>query len=118
MNTHVYVLIYLAILLFYKFIYSFYKLMYTDFINKYMNLYKLNKTILFENLAETRFSQPESSLINCTWYKTNACCKRTEVASVFLSMFTLNQASQQCMNLMNYMMCYFCSPDQYIWYRG
>ncbi len=67
--------------------------------------------------SENRFSQPESSLINCTWYKSNACCKRTEVASVFLDMFTLNRASKQCMNLMNYMMCYFCSPEQYIWYR-
>ncbi len=67
--------------------------------------------------AEHRFSQPESGLINCTWYKANSCCKRTEVASVFADMFTLNEASNQCMNLMNYMMCYFCSPDQYIWYR-
>jgi hypothetical protein len=64
--------------------------------------------------AENRFSQPDLSLINCTWYKTNSCCKRTEVASVFLSMFTLYRASQTCMNMMNYMMCYFCSPDQYV----
>ncbi len=32
-------------------------------------------------------------------------------------MFTLYRASKQCMNMMNYMMCFFCSPDQFIWYR-
>jgi len=31
-------------------------------------------------------------------------------------MFTLHQASTQCRNMMNYLMCFFCAPDQYLWY--
>ncbi|XP_064642695.1 uncharacterized protein LOC135497002 [Lineus longissimus] len=64
-----------------------------------------------------RFSRPESSLINCTWYSSNACCKRTEVTSVFGGMYPLSDATKTCKNQMNYMMCYFCSPHQSQWYE-
>lgn len=67
-------------------------------------------------LADDRFPKSEKGLANCTWYEDDACCKRTEVASVFESMFTLHQASKQCRNMMNYLMCFFCAPDQYLWY--
>ncbi|XP_074655706.1 uncharacterized protein LOC141909219 [Tubulanus polymorphus] len=64
-----------------------------------------------------RFSSPESSLINCSWYASNSCCKRTEVTSVFSGMYPLHKASKSCANKLNYMMCYFCSPEQHLWYR-
>ncbi|KAK2155278.1 hypothetical protein LSH36_244g04005 [Paralvinella palmiformis] len=64
-----------------------------------------------------RVSSPESSLINCSWYASNACCKRTEVTSVFGEMYPLYGASKECSDRINYLMCYFCSPEQYIWYN-
>jgi hypothetical protein len=67
-------------------------------------------------IADERYPKAEKGLANCTWYEEDACCKRTEVASVFESMFTLHQASTQCRNMMNYLMCFFCAPDQYLWY--
>ncbi|CAF1049888.1 unnamed protein product [Didymodactylos carnosus] len=66
--------------------------------------------------ADTRHPAIQADLINCTWYKSEACCKRTEVASVFESMFTLHQCSTKCRNMINYMMCFFCDPNQFLWY--
>ncbi|CAF3040301.1 unnamed protein product [Rotaria socialis] len=66
--------------------------------------------------SDERYPKVEKGLANCSWYEDDACCKRTEVASVFESMFTLHQASAQCRNMMNYLMCFFCAPDQYLWY--
>ncbi len=57
------------------------------------------------------------SLSNCTWYRENACCDRTEVASVFSEMPALLTSDEGCYNRMNYLMCYFCSPVQYLWYN-
>ena len=57
------------------------------------------------------------SLSNCTWYRESSCCTRTEVTSSFLGMPHLATSSDDCRNRMNYMMCYFCSPDQYKWLR-
>ncbi|XP_055342277.1 uncharacterized protein LOC129590873 [Paramacrobiotus metropolitanus] len=64
-----------------------------------------------------RYSEPEPNLANCSWFAGNACCKRTEVTSVFADMFQLFGATQDCLNRISYLMCYFCSPDQYIWFR-
>ncbi|XP_067658660.1 uncharacterized protein [Haliotis asinina] len=66
---------------------------------------------------EKRFAAPSPGLINCSWYSNQACCKRTEVTSVFSSMYPLHQATKICRFQMNYLMCYFCSPDQYLFYR-
>ncbi|CAF1555852.1 unnamed protein product [Adineta steineri] len=66
--------------------------------------------------SDDRYPKVEEGLANCSWYEKDACCKRTEVASVFESMYTLHQASTQCRNMMNYLMCFFCAPDQYLWY--
>ncbi|CAE1328532.1 unnamed protein product [Acanthosepion pharaonis] len=65
-----------------------------------------------------RFPEPQHGLVNCSWYAPKACCKRTEVTSVFSNMYPLFGASEDCMNRMNYLMCYFCSPEQYRWYNG
>ncbi|XP_022337690.2 uncharacterized protein LOC111133518 isoform X2 [Crassostrea virginica] len=65
----------------------------------------------------SRFAVGVEGLINCTWYAPKACCKRTEVTSVFSGMPPLYGASRECTNHMNYMMCYFCAPDQVNWYH-
>ncbi|XP_060555180.1 uncharacterized protein LOC132716051 [Ruditapes philippinarum] len=67
--------------------------------------------------GNTRVAKAEGGLVNCSWYSHNACCKRTEVTSVFSNMLPLYMASKDCRNHINYMMCYFCSPDQYHWYK-
>lgn len=63
-----------------------------------------------------RVSKNENNLVNCSWYANNACCKRTEVTSVFGGMYPLYGATEECKNQVNYLMCYFCSPEQYMWY--
>ncbi|XP_019628146.1 PREDICTED: uncharacterized protein LOC109472735 [Branchiostoma belcheri] len=65
---------------------------------------------------DARYSEPQGNLANCTWYSNNCCCRRTEVTSVASSMYPLFGATQKCRNVLNYMMCYFCSPEQYLWY--
>jgi len=57
------------------------------------------------------------SLSNCTWFRERSCCTRTEVTSTFQGMPHLETSSDECRNRLNYMMCYFCSPDQYQWFR-
>lgn len=64
-----------------------------------------------------RRSGPEINLANCSWFGANACCKRTEVTSVFSEMQKLYGATEQCDNRLSYLMCYFCSPEQEIWLR-
>lgn len=73
-----------------------------------------NPCTYFEN---DRVAVGVEGLINCTWYSPQACCKRTEVTSVFSRMPPLFGASRECTNHVNYMMCYFCAPDQVHWYH-
>ncbi|XP_033642187.1 riboflavin-binding protein-like [Asterias rubens] len=63
-----------------------------------------------------RYAAPEYNLSNCTWYRDMSCCKRTEVSSVFGSMFKIYDYTERCHSRLNYMMCYFCSPNQIDWY--
>ncbi|XP_038076089.1 riboflavin-binding protein-like [Patiria miniata] len=63
-----------------------------------------------------RYAEQQSNLSNCTWYRNMACCRRTEVSSVFGSMFKIHGETRQCKSRLNYMMCYFCSPSQVDWY--
>ncbi|PAA66161.1 hypothetical protein BOX15_Mlig017771g1 [Macrostomum lignano] len=68
--------------------------------------------------AGTRYSVPESSLVNCYWYNRNACCKRIEVTSVFSSLLSkLEGQSRRCYDMLRYLLCYFCSPEQHFWFR-
>ncbi|GFN74273.1 voltage-dependent calcium channel subunit alpha-2/delta-3-like [Plakobranchus ocellatus] len=64
-----------------------------------------------------RSPSPEAGLVNCTWYTSKSCCKRTEVTSVFAAMDPLYGASELCRNYINYLMCFFCSPDQEKFYK-
>ncbi|XP_025082769.1 uncharacterized protein LOC112557241 [Pomacea canaliculata] len=63
-----------------------------------------------------RVAKPEGGLVNCSWYSNQACCKRTEVTSVFSNIEPLHSATRACRNQLNYLMCFFCSPDQHLWY--
>ena len=56
-------------------------------------------------------------LSNCTWYRERSCCTWTEAMSVFQNMMPLQTSSESCRNHMNYLMCYFCSPEQYLWFQ-
>lgn len=67
--------------------------------------------------GDERKSKESYSLSNCTWYRERSCCTRTEVTSTFLGMPHIATSSEDCLNHMNYMMCYFCSPDQYKWFK-
>ncbi|XP_050413286.1 uncharacterized protein LOC126827793 [Patella vulgata] len=78
---------------------------------------KQNCPYFLENKEYQRFAVPTHGLVNCSWYSHKACCKRTEVTSVFSKMYPLYEATKTCSNMMNYLMCYFCSPDQHIWYK-
>lgn len=69
------------------------------------------------DLGGGRSPKEAYSLSNCTWYRENSCCERTEVASVFSEMPALLTNDQGCYNRMNYLMCYFCSPEQNLWYN-
>lgn len=64
-----------------------------------------------------REAKIQRGLVNCSWYVNKACCKTTEVTSVFSTMMPLYGASKACQNQMNYMMCFFCDPDQHTWYN-
>ncbi|XP_064611754.1 uncharacterized protein LOC135475748 [Liolophura sinensis] len=65
----------------------------------------------------TRYSTVAEGLVNCSWYGQDACCKRTEVTSVFSNADPLYKASTSCKHQMNYLMCYFCSPEQHVWIK-
>ena len=71
----------------------------------------------FSYKGDNRAPEEEYSLSNCTWFKDRSCCKRTEVTSVFQEMMPIDTSSQDCYNHMNYLMCYFCNPNQYEWFR-
>ncbi|XP_033763807.1 uncharacterized protein LOC117345000 [Pecten maximus] len=72
----------------------------------------------YYGLESNRFTTRNDGLVNCSWYAQKTCCKRTEVTSVFSDMFSLYGATKNCKNHMNYLMCYFCDPDQYRWYKS
>lgn len=72
---------------------------------------------ILSRIGNKRSPKEAYSLSNCTWYRENACCERTEVASVFSEMPALLTSDKGCYNRMNYLMCYFCSPKQDLWYN-
>ncbi|XP_012939510.1 uncharacterized protein LOC106012129 [Aplysia californica] len=65
-----------------------------------------------------RFPEEEGGLVNCSWYTSKSCCKKSEATAVFSAMDPLYSASLLCRNYINYLMCFFCSPDQYKFYKS
>lgn len=73
--------------------------------------------LIISSTGGSRTPKEAYSLSNCTWYKDNACCDRTEVTSVFKEMPALLTDNKGCYDRINYLMCYFCSPKQQLWFN-
>ncbi|CAH1794236.1 unnamed protein product [Owenia fusiformis] len=63
-----------------------------------------------------RAPKPQPHLKNCTWYKENSCCLQREISATFGKVKPLQGASEECQRYVNYVMCYMCSPNQYLFY--
>lgn len=61
---------------------------------------------------------PQPFLENCTWYKENACCQQIEIKQGFANVKPPQGASPQCLQQLNYLMCYICDPTQYLFYQN
>ena len=61
---------------------------------------------------QNRAPNPQPSLDNCTWYKDNACCLNEELAIVFSNLLPMAGANSKCVEVLNHLYCYVCSPDQ------
>lgn len=83
-----------------------------------LRTYIPSKHVFFSHLGQGRTPKEAYSLSNCTWFKEQSCCRHTEVTSVFQAMMPLETSNKKCYDLMNYLMCYFCSPDQEQWYKS
>lgn len=66
----------------------------------------------FNNRAPT--AQPDVK--NCTWYKEESCCTQIEIEETFKNMKPLQGSTPMCQRYINYLMCYICSPNQFIFY--
>ncbi|CAF4029184.1 unnamed protein product, partial [Rotaria sordida] len=65
-----------------------------------------------------RAPSPQPALTNCTWFKENSCCRDNEVRLIFSQVRPLIGSSTECTDFINILMCYVCSPLQYVFYRS
>ncbi|KAL8575787.1 hypothetical protein ACOMHN_004973 [Nucella lapillus] len=63
-----------------------------------------------------RAPEVQRNLKNCTWFKESSCCRQEEIDATFGRVKPLRGASPDCQRYTNYLMCYICSPDQYLFY--
>ena len=63
-----------------------------------------------------RAPEVQGNLKNCTWFKKSSCCRQEEIDATFGRVKPLRGASQSCQRYTNYLLCYICSPDQYLFY--
>ena len=75
-----------------------------------------NNTRQFCSFFNNRKPSPEPSLLNCTWFKENSCCKQEEIDAIFGTVKPLPGSSRQCQRYTNFLMCYVCAPYQNIFY--
>ncbi len=61
---------------------------------------------------QNRAPSPQPSLDNCTWYKENACCLNEELAIIFSNLLPMAGADGKCLEALNHLYCYVCSPEQ------
>ncbi|CAF3665681.1 unnamed protein product [Rotaria sp. Silwood1] len=61
-----------------------------------------------------RAPSPQPALTNCTWFKEYSCCHDNEVRLIFSQVRPLIGSSSECTRFINVLMCYVCSPLQYI----
>jgi len=67
----------------------------------------------FKNRGPSR----QDDLQNCTWFKENACCMKSEVNHVFSTLNPIPGASKECVQNLNYLYCYICAPDQNTYFK-
>lgn len=78
-----------------------------------MEMAKEQKYCSFFN---NRAPEVQRNLKNCTWFKESSCCRQEEIDATFMRVKPLRGASPDCQRYTNYLMCYICSPDQYLFY--
>ena len=61
---------------------------------------------------QNRAPSPQPSLQNCTWYKEKACCLNEELAIIFSNLLPMAGADAKCLEALNHLYCYVCSPEQ------
>lgn len=61
---------------------------------------------------QNRAPSPQPSLDNCTWYKDSACCLNEELSLVFANLLPMAGANSECLEALNHLYCYVCSPNQ------
>lgn len=61
---------------------------------------------------QNRAPSPQPTLENCTWYKENACCLNEELAIIFSNLLPMAGADEKCLEALNHLYCYVCSPEQ------
>lgn len=71
-----------------------------------------NRTLQYCPYFQNRAPSPQPSLLNCTWYKKNACCLNEELDIIFSNLFPMAGADDKCLEALNYLYCYVCSPEQ------
>ena len=71
-----------------------------------------NSTPQYCPYFQNRAPSPQPSLQNCTWYKDNACCLNEELAIIFSNLLPMAGADTNCLEALNHLYCYVCSPDQ------
>jgi hypothetical protein len=94
-----------------------------------------SNTAPYCSFFSNRAPSPQPALTNCTWFKTNSCCRENEVRLIFsqvclTTFIDLNSrvyfiqvrpligSSSECTRFLNVLMCYVCSPLQYGFYRS
>ena len=76
----------------------------------------MNNTKQFCSFFNNRKPSPQPSLLNCTWFKENSCCKQEEIDAIFGTVKPLPGSSRQCQRYTNFLMCYVCAPYQNLFY--
>ncbi|KAK6169177.1 hypothetical protein SNE40_020276 [Patella caerulea] len=75
-----------------------------------------NNELQYCSFFDNRAPEAEPNLKNCTWFKDNSCCRQAEISATFGRVKPLRGASPSCQRYTNYLMCYICSPYQYLFY--
>lgn len=65
-----------------------------------------------------RAPQPQPDLRNCTWYRDNSCCLSKELNIILDNIPPPTGASEKCLKMLNYLMCFVCAPNQNQFYKN
>lgn len=56
-------------------------------------------------------------LNSCAWFQQNSCCTQPEIDVIFADKTLPQNLQPECSDLLDQLMCYICSPDQYMFYN-